>query len=95
LQKGIAVPKTSDRSRVKEERDKREEYGLEDIPMEDLSSTPRKTEAEAEDERRQAEKKKAEEEERVAQEQQRAAEAEEARLAKEEEERASRAARQK
>ena len=95
LQKGIAVPKTSDRSRVKEERDKREEYGLEDIPMEDLSSTPRKTEAEAEDERRQAEKKKAEEEERVAQQQQRAAEAEEARLAKEEEERASRAARQK
>lgn len=63
--------------------------------MEDLSSTPRKTEAEAEDERRQAGKKQAEEEERVAQEQQRAAEAEEARLAKEEEERASRAARQK
>lgn len=85
-QKGVAVPKTSDRNVVKEERDKREARELEDIPMEDSPSTGRKAEAEAEDERRRVEKVKAEEEARVAYEKRRLAEAEQARQAKEEEE---------
>ncbi|ODM23843.1 hypothetical protein SI65_01433 [Aspergillus cristatus] len=87
-QKGVAVPRTSSNV-VKEERDRRDVRDLEDIPMEDSVSKLRKTEAKAEDERRQAEKIKAEEE-RVATEKRRAAEAEQAHQARvEEDERAA------
>lgn len=84
-QKGVAVPKMSDRNVVKEERDKREARELQDIPMEDSPITARKAETEAEDERCRVEKMKAEEE-RVAHEKRLLAEAEQARQVKEEEE---------
>jgi len=92
-QKGVAVPRMPSNV-VKEERDRRDVRDLEDIPIED-SVKPRKTEAKAEDERRQAEKIKAEEE-RVATEKRRAAEAEQARQARaEEDERAASLAHEK
>lgn len=95
-QKGVAVPKISDRNVIKEERDRRDVPDLEDIPMQDASSKIRKTEAKAEVERRQAEMRRAEEEERITSERRRAAEAEQTRRAKvEEDERAAFLAREK
>ena len=82
-QKGVAVPKTTERNVVKEERDKLEAHELEDIPMEDSSGKGSKADEQEEAARQEAKKSKAAEAER----EYRAALAESAR--REEEERAA------